>query len=361
MIDSKKVLDFREYLSGLKRRYNFLITDVHTHPLDVMGIVHFNDYDLVNTGSAGKENRALEPGFMEKMEFSPLANMISGVVSRLVPRAMINDIKSSYDNINEKEIIFKMEESLVDQVAFLSLDPWVNPYQVKKVFNNNKFLLLGSIDLHDIKISDIEEAIFKQIKDLGIVGLKLHPNLQNFHPQPSDNPKEIGGKLKVLYKAAEKYGLYLHFHGGISHFTNRVNKNFSRPISRSRTNALLKNFCFPDGSSEILGKYNVPIIIAHLGYYGQNKINRDLVKKIGQYDNVYFDTAAVSPGLIKDFFEIIKYNKILLGSDAFYNQSIFSMYLINEAIKKVYRNDEREEVLISVISKNFLKIYGKNL
>ena len=179
-----------------------------------------------------------------------------------------------------------MEKSLVDEAVFLPVEPWINTEWSGKYYSNKKFLLLGSFDVHRIDKNKIEERVKYYIEKYKIVGIKLHPNLQGFKPLPKDNPQEIAERLKVIYKMAEKYSLYLLFHGGTSFYTNFPDKKYQN-FKRANNNALLENFCDENGKSEIFD-LNIPVVIAHLGHFGLNKINYKLAKKIIENNNTSF-------------------------------------------------------------------------
>lgn len=338
------------YITRLKKEFELKIIDIHVHPLDVMGILHPDEY------SKDKEilkRSYLNPSSMEKMKFGKLSNILSGLAYKYFPRAVIDEIKAAYNNPFEKRILGEMEKSLVDQIVLLPIAPWVKTEDVYNYYNNKNFLLLGSFDICGIKIEKIEPKMDEYVNNFKIIGLKLHPNLQNFKPQPGDNTPQIKEKLELIYSLAEKNNLFLLFHGGTTNFTEYRNIRYEN-FARSRNNGRLENFCDPAGKSEILGKYNIPIIIAHLGHYGLNKINYNLLKIISQkFDNVYFDTAGISPKLIQKGIELMGSKKIVLGSDALYNRMAYSIYFIYEAAEKIKTKEKLNDIMLNILGNNF--------
>ena len=348
----KKVENFIRYVKKLKAEFGFKIIDSHCHSYDVMGIVHYSD-DVYDNETEVADIKFI-PSFGERLKFSKIGNFVTDNIARLLPKVFFSDVISTFNkkgyNFLKKEINY----CDLDNIVLLSLLPWVDPYIIKKKYPDNDFLLLGSIDILQNKEEIIKEII-KQKQELGIVGIKLHPNLQDFYPQPSYNEDNIAEKLEGIYKTAEKEKLYLLFHGGVSSFTKKINPKYSN-YSRSRVKGIIKNYIKDDGSSEILGKYNIPIVIAHLGHFGLNYFNKDIFKKVSSFDNVFFDTAAISPKMISSALNICKSEKIVLGSDSFYNLTAYAMYFIKLSLDRLNISSEnKQKYLIKILGNNYFK------
>jgi predicted TIM-barrel fold metal-dependent hydrolase len=349
-------------LRGLKENYNLEIIDSHVHPFDVMGISHFHDYS--QTDNSGKltykdskniSNNYFKPGFSEALQHSRFSLKIINSVHKYFPSVVIDSVKSSYSATGISRALREMDYAMVDKVVFLPIEPWVSVKKTFEVYQDNRFYFLGSIDLHKIGVESIETEILLQIKDYRIKGIKLHPNIQNFKPRPKDNKPEIKEKLNELYRVCRQQKIYLLFHGGRSSFIEYIDDKYF-DLQRSQNFSLLNNFCEPDGSSELFEEYRLPVVIAHLGHYGQSDINYKLIGKImNKYDNVYFDTSAVSPGSIKRFIELNGIDKLILGSDAFYNRMIWSIYFVDWAITKA-KIKKSEIALAGVLGNNYLRI-----
>ncbi len=177
--------------------------------------------------------------------------------------------------------------------------------------------------------------------------------MQNFKPQPRDNPHELAEKLRLIYKWAEENKLYLLFHGGATNFTHYSDKRYAK-FARSNTNGLLENFCNEKGESELFDKYDIPIIIAHLGHYGLNKFNSALIKKISdRHKTVYFDTSGVSPASIQTMIETLGSRRLIWGSDALYNRMIYGIYFVYKAAINAKSDEKLDEIMTNILGKNY--------
>ncbi len=343
------VIKILKKLSEFKKNSGLLFIDTHIHPLDVMGVVHHSE-----TKHVCHDGDYLKPGILELVGYGKIEKLLSGLYFKLLPGSVSNIIHSTYDHVNADRIVREMEVSLMDQSVLLPLDPWVPTSVMGDSYKGNKkFLLLGSLDIHSINIADIEPVIKKYIEDYQIVGLKFHPNLQNFKPQPSHNIPEIGEKLIKIYETASKYDLYLLFHGGISNYTSEIHKKYGL-IERNRHNALLQNFCDLNGESELFSKYNIPIIIAHLGHYGMAKIDYKLIQLIvDKHPQVFFDTSGLSSNTISNALSFISSSRIVFGSDALYNRIAYNLAFLYNAIMKAKTSENKEDMLANMLSINF--------
>jgi predicted TIM-barrel fold metal-dependent hydrolase len=238
--------------------------------------------------------------------------------------------------------------------VLLTLEPWVPTERVGDAYvKDNAFYLLGSVDVHTTDVSRIESTIKSYIEAYGIIGLKLHPNLQNFKPQPSHNEPAIMERLKKVYETASKYKLYLLFHGGISIYTNNTHPKYGH-VERSRANGLLRNFYNRDGTSEILGNYGVPIVIAHIGHYGIANPDYVSMKFITErYQDVLFDTSGVSASLIARALTIMPSSRLIFGSDALYNRIAYNVAFLYRAAKQCNNGEKYETILANVLGNNF--------
>ena len=355
-MDKEKIKKVLLEIKRIKEKNNIQFIDTHIHPYDVMGAIHYS-----NIKNEIKERNYFKGGILEKLKYNKLEKVGSRIFFKFFPKLTNKIIKKTYNYVNQETILKELDINIIDRGVLLPVEPWLPTDVIGKNFSNDKFMLLGSLDVNSIDIKDIENKIDKYITEYKIVGLKLHPNLQNFKPQPSHNSSQVSEKLKVIYSVAEKNKLYLLFHGGISNYTNIIDLKYNY-IIRSRTNALLKNFCDENGKSEIFGKYNIPIVIAHLGHYGVANPNYNLVKVINQrFDNVYFDTAGVSPSLLKNIIRLISSKKIIFGSDALYNKVSYNIYFLYLAVKDSRFDERTENILLNILGHNYLSKILKKL
>ena len=357
----KKFTKIISYVQSLKEKTGLVITDTHIHPFDVMGIVHYHAYKLdeVNNllyktiSSDDRSEKYFVPGILETFRYGRNASLLARPYFKYLSKSVKKSIETSYKETGENRLLKELSISLIDRAVLLPVEPWLTTKEARKYFNDKRFLLLGSIDIHHIKVNMIKEKINEYVKEYNIVGIKLHPNLQDFKPQPHLNPPEIAEKLRIIYQEAVNNNLYLLFHGGLSYYTKNVNLKYKN-FSRSKSNALLKYFCDPDGKSELFGKYNVPIVIAHLGHYGLVKPNYRLIEIIARnYSNVFFDTAGVSPLLLRKTIEIISSKKIIFGSDALYNRIIYNLLFLFYAAGRARTDESTEDILLNILGLNY--------
>ena len=339
-----------DHISDLKSQ-GLKVVDSHVHPYDVMGIVHYN-----HVSNKYVDRDYARPGILESLGYGKFAKVGQRLFFNLFPGEVEKIIKTTYQNVNEKSSLMEMQGSLVDKAVLLPVEPWLTTSYVADNCISDRFYLLGSFDIHGVHINDVEDTFNRYIREYKIVGLKFHPNLQNFKPQPSHNSANIREKLKIIYSLAEKNNVYMLFHSGTSFFTNRIDVAY-KDFLRSKNNALLENFCNDNGESELLGKYNVPIVLAHLGHYGVNNIKYDLIKKIAShYENVYFDTSGTPVDLIHHITKIVTADRVIFGSDALYNRMAFNLAFTYTGILR-YANDAKvdfEESIVKVLGSNYL-------
>jgi len=338
-------------LQVLKKKTGIEIVDTHVHPGDVMGVVHYLETKF---GNHHLSMDYLEPGILEKFNYSKFEKFGSRIAFKIFPGFVNKTIQQTYGAYDNTDLLNEMTISLVDKSVLLPIEPWLSTKIVGDKYKDKKnFIILGSIDVHGIERGNIEKTIISYIQDYKIVGLKFHPNLQNFKPQPKDNSPEIADKLQVIYDIVQKHKLYLLFHGGISNFTEHINLKYHDVSSRSHTNALLKNFCSADGQSELFEDWNMPIIIAHLGHYGMIDVDYGLLKLITErFNNVCFDTSGISPNVIAKALQVVPSERIVFGSDAAYNRMAYNLaFLYNATVAN--NNEVKTEILVNILSRNF--------
>ncbi len=108
-----------------------------------------------------------------------------------------------------------------------------------------------------------ESALYEleRIKSLGLKGVKLHPEYQNFYVDE--------GFMKDIYKKISELGLILVFHSGVDY-------GYSAPYH-----------CMPDNLVNALKWIDFPVVAAHWGGAGAGP---EVVEKLCGLD-LYFDTA----------------------------------------------------------------------
>jgi predicted TIM-barrel fold metal-dependent hydrolase len=363
MMNKKRLAkEFLPYVQRLKKKYDLSIVETHIHPFDVIGVVHYSNYLEVSPGEfvhkkfAKKSSGWEESGFigwLSKFDYNKYAFSLFNFALQVIPGYERFDLQHAFSRTGVPRLIEEMDEALVDEAVLLPVEPWLPIDVVKKAFSHKRLKLLGSIDIHRIQAQEIQSTVKHLVDDYGIVGIKMHPNMQSFFPQPSQNPDDIEDKLRLIYKTAEEFGLYLLFHGGPSGLARKLDTKYDGLSQQSRC-GLLTNFCDEDGLSELLGRYDIPIVIAHLGHFGTSKLNSTLVRKIlEKHDSVYFDTAGAPSGSIQKFIEWGGSEKLLLGSDGLYFQIVYSLYNVYKAAQKARTEENLDVVMVNVLGRNF--------
>lgn len=346
---------FLEIIKRLKSEKGFKVYDTHVHPLDVMGILRNDEYKNQLNFSYG-----FKPSIVEKWDFNTTANLLLRVVNFLLPSLVRKEIRKIYTSVNQERLLNEMNNALVDVSVLIPIAPYVTTNQLFEKFSGPRFIHVGSLDIHNIEIQNIESEINFQIKNFYIKGIKLHPNLQGFLPQPSQNPEIIKLKLEKLYETAARHRLYLLFHGGYTNFFDNDNKREFNLPKRKSTNALLRNFINEDGSSEIFGRYDIPIIIAHLGHYATIRKDLSVLKQVLDcYSNVYFDTAGVSNDMIAWFLTNYGSKRLLFGSDTFYHSMPYSIAKFFSLTNEVRLNKFKNEDLANIVGRNYELLLAK--
>lgn len=182
-----------------------------------------------------------------------------------------------------------MEKHGVDKAVVLNIA--TNEHQQANVndfaaaINGGNIISFGSVFPDSENI--FEEL--ERIKELGLKGVKLHPDYQGFSV---DDPK-----MKPIYKKISELGLITVFHAGFDY-------GFPPPYGAT-----------PDKMAKALEWFDSPVVAAHLGGLD---CGTDVLKYLCGKD-IYFDTS-FSYGTVPKYFaqKIIETHgtdKILFGTD----------------------------------------------
>jgi predicted TIM-barrel fold metal-dependent hydrolase len=90
------------------------------------------------------------------------------------------------------------------QVGDTSARP--NAWLARELKSHDNLYGFGTIDF---RRDDVADQV-REIRDLGLLGIKLHPNTQKFDV--------LGERPMQVYAAAEEAGLFLTFHSGVHHY-----------------------------------------------------------------------------------------------------------------------------------------------
>ncbi len=201
-----------------------------------------------------------------------------------------------------------------------------NPQQPKKLNeflkltedeNNGNFISLGS--LHP-ESNDIEND-FNHLCELGLKGVKLHPDIQGYKA-------DCEGYMKIYELCSEK-NLPILIHTGDKRFDN------SNP---ERIAKILKQF--PD----------LTIIGAHLGGWS---LWEEASERLYKYDNFYVDTCSsfymLSTSTAKKIINKYGTKKIIFGTD-------YPMWKQSDEIKHIMNLGFNESDLEDIFSNNILRV-----
>lgn len=224
-----------------------------------------------------------------------------------------------------KDLIKKMDKHSIDKGVLLPIA--TKPSQ-QRIINNwakesesDRIISFGSVH------PDADDALdeLERIRKLGLYGVKLHPDYQNFFVDEE--------RLFPIYRKCIELDLPIIFHAGFD------------PISPKKAHAM------PDAFSKVLDALpNITMVLAHFG----GMLEWDMVEEylIGRGENLYFDLSTVTGYLGDEQAErmIKKHgsNRILFASDMPWDspQNIVSLVerldLTSEDRKNIlYKNAKR--------------------
>lgn len=232
------------------------------------------------------------------------------------------DIKNNTDG-TVSGLLDSMERCHVDVslvmpiVTKVSQTTTINDFA--KGLRGEKIISFGSVHPND---PDVENVI-DSLAERGFIGIKLHPEFQDFY---IDSPESIG-----IIKRAQKSGLYTLIHAG---------GDLGYPPPYHATPERISNIL-----SEVSGEM---IIAAHLGGF----MMWDDVMKYIAGKNIYIDTAAVGTCITRDTYRKIILahgaDRVLFGSDSPWEDQrhaldmLDSLGLDTESLEKIkYKNAAR--------------------
>lgn len=193
----------------------------------------------------------------------------------------------------------KVDLSVVLQIA-------TNPRQQKNVNDfaaeiNKESHFIGFGSIHP----DADDALseLERIKTLGLKGVKLHPEYQNFFADDE--------KMKPIYRKISQLGLITVFHSG-------YDIGFDLPFH-----------CMPENLKNALKWFDSPVVAAHWGGWS---CGEEVLKHLAGNDMVWFDTSFGYGNIPKAFAQRITEthtpDRILFGSDMPWHRPSWQMRLI---------------------------------
>ncbi len=330
------------YFDELKARNKFIVYDTHVHPFEVLGAC---DRECINTETKMHATRA--PSLLEKLDFSFLSLIILDLLFRWTPGYIKKNICHNFTTNNYENLIREMDISRVDYSVLVPVAPITNIDKFTPYRKSERFIFIGSIDIHNVDVDSIEEELLRQKREYKIQGIKLHPNIQKFYPVPSHNETRLAEKLVRLYELLNKHRLYALFHSGVSYLPH---EGTFEKVSYAK----LENFFDKEGN--LFDYISMPVVLAHIGSYNVRTPNKYLLNKIFQrYDHVYLDTAGVSSDLISKIINQRNSDKIVFGSDAKYFNIKYSIYRTLCALQDT-PGGLNDELVIKIFSQNYLNL-----
>lgn len=212
--------------------------------------------------------------------------------------------------------------------ASVVLNIATNAHQQKSVndfaisINNNKDIFaFGSV----FPFSDDALCELERIKEMGLKGVKLHPDYQGF------NVDDI--RLKPLYKKISELGLITVFHTGLDY-------GFAPPYGAT-----------PEKMATALEWFSTPVVAAHWG--GINCGDEVIKHLCGK--NIYFDTS-MGYGMMPKYYaqkimELHTPDRMLFGTDTPWHTPDMEKRLLNTLNLS---NDDMDKIT----HKNAMKLLG---
>jgi len=130
----------------------------------------------------------------------------------------------------------------------------------------------------------------ERIKELGLKGVKLHPDYQGF--------KVDDQKMKPIYRKISELGLITVFHAGVDY-------GFAPPYC-----------CMPENLKRALDWFDAPVVAAH---WGSQNMGADTLKYLCGTE-IYFDTAfgygSIPKPIVYEILEKHGDDKVLFATDS---------------------------------------------
>ncbi len=155
-----------------------------------------------------------------------------------------------------------------------------------------------------------------RIKDMGLKGIKLHPDYQNFFVDDV--------RLKPLYRKISRLGLITLFHAG-------VDFGYAPPYHGT-----------PERFAKMLSWFDSPVILAHWGGNGYTQQVLDLLCGLPVYFDTSFGYAAMPRSAALRILNKHGIDKMLFGSDTPWHRPAWEKKLLesldigDSALEKIY-------------------------
>lgn len=171
--------------------------------------------------------------------------------------------------------------------------------------------------------SDDPERDLAELMELGLRGVKLHPDIQGF--------KIDDFRMLKIYELCEKHKLPVLMHCGDKRYDNS-NPNRIVPIMEIYTDLIM--------------------IGAHFGGYS---VWEDAVNKLAKYDNFYVDTSStlfeIEPSVAREFIDAYGIDRVMFGTD-------YPMWNPKEEVERFMKIDLTFEDRQKILYDNAAKLLG---
>lgn len=222
---------------------------------------------------------------------------------------------------------------LLPLVSNLNKGGRIENEHIREICNADPDLFLGfaSFDLNKDYISELKHAI----NNLGLKGIKVHPQLQNIR---ADDPKLI-----PIYEFAEKHELPIVIHTGITGIGANIRGGGGLKLDHAR----------PIYVDNIASQFpNVTFIMAHFGWPWYEEALAVAYHKA----NVYIDISGWSPKYIPQtvirYMDSLLQDRVLFGSD-------YPMIRPSRIIAELKQLNLKEQTIKKVLFENALQILNK--
>ncbi len=196
-----------------------------------------------------------------------------------------------YTNGTVSDLKRLIREDGIDKAVFLPIATKPSQQQIindlSAEMDSDELICFGSVH------PDAQDALpeLERIKALGLKGIKLHPDYQNFMVDDE--------KLFPIYQKCAELGLIVVFHAGFD------------PLSPELIH------CMPDAAARVAKMFpELKMVLAHLG--GMNKFE-DVYNHVAGLPNVWLDTAflygRIDDGMLIKIIRKHGAERILMASD----------------------------------------------
>lgn len=250
------------------------------------------------------------------------------IAQRAIDKLVATSGFEPYTNGTVSDLKRQLREDGIDRAVLLPIatkptqQTIINDMSAK--LNSYEFICFGSVH------PDARDAVteLERIKTLGLKGIKLHPDYQNFTVDDE--------RVFRVYEKCEELGLIVVFHAGFD------------PLSPDFIH------CKPCEAAKVANKFpNLKCVFAHLG--GMN-LFESVYEYLAGLKNVWLDTAFLSnridDGLLTAIIKKHTAQRVLLASDLPWQRT-------SDAIKQIERLDLSQSEKEWIFHKSAEKLLGE--